>query len=90
MESNQHDPAVLQRWCPSRLFSNLLKYWQVVDLRFTLIGLEDPAENNILYTLPCSLHHFPPGRLPDEAGLRWTDVKWGVCAKPLLGSFVSL
>lgn len=81
---------VQRRWCPSRLVSNLLKYWQVVDLRFSIIGREDTAENNRVCPPPRSLHRFPPGSLPDEAGLSWTDVKQGVCVNPLLGGFVLL
>lgn len=71
-EANQHGPALV---CPSRLVSNLLKYWQVVDLRFSIIGLEDTAENNVLSTLPRPLHHLPPGRLPDEAGLCFVSLE---------------
>lgn len=74
--------AVLRHWYPSRLVSNLLKYWQVVDLRFSIIWLEVAAQNDWLYTPPCSLYHFPPGRPPDETGLCWTDVKQGVWANP--------
>lgn len=72
MEPNEHGHAVLCPWCSSVPVSILLKYWQVVDLRFSIIWLEDTVENNLLYTLL------------DEVNT-CADVKQGVYANVLLG-----
>lgn len=82
---NEYGHAVLRHWCSSVPVFFLLKYWQVVDLRFSIIWLEDTAENITHCKHCCAPFITSSVTLLDEAGLRCADVKQDASANILLG-----